>query len=297
MKEKITFLLIFVNMLLFALNDNYILDSEGEQIYFSLGGMVNSEYFKDNKYKSRKILTDFYLEKYNSTREVNLPDSLCNKYIKLGRGYKSININPSIVDTLEIEGFAVTVGEFGKCVTISFTDSISYFGTDLYLISEKSSTLSQVNKNVIKTVKNTKLNQTITESLINYFISNPNVLSNQFSIHNQMPDSLNNQQIKQIINSRFEFEVIKLDDNSNTFLVNGKGIRNKSYSFVATIFLNDNDIRFITTAKFIDVFKISNSYFLYCQNFKAGSGGMGYEVYRIYEDKLELVFGDGSYSM
>ncbi|RLD57755.1 MAG: hypothetical protein DRJ01_13485 [Bacteroidetes bacterium] len=260
-------------------------------------------YYNINKYNYAEIIRTCYeksikKDKNNhyGTTKVDLPDSLCDGYFNIKKGFKALKLNTDCINPFDIEGFkTVDNDDYGPRVIISFPDSIRASWNDLFLVSQKSSTLNQVTIKPFANTQDQNKYKHVENVIINYFLRNHKVLNRQMEFRYQLPDSLNNNQLIAEINSRFEFHIYELD--ANHFFVNGKAANGMNHPFIALVLPDENRVVIKTTTRFFDSFKIADTYYIYCKYFQRGTGIQTYTIYRVNGDKLEKVFVDGSYSM
>ncbi len=275
---------------------NNTLEVNGELIYFSTKGQINSKYFINNKYKD--IIKQYYIsitknEHKDVRKDIDLPDSLGNNYMKIKKGYKAVKINSPLMTHAAIKGFKLTPNDFSSTprVIMSLSDSAKCNWNDLFLISQKSSTLELITSNPLMKSQETTIYQSLQGIIVNFFIKNRKIYKHQMDYRNNHLDSLNNLELEEDIVSKFDFQFFKIDE--GTYLVNGKTLSDWDNPFIALISEN-NEVTLKSTARLLNSFNILNTQYFFCADFKSGSGLSVKQVFSVKDNRYEIVFEDWS---
>lgn len=281
-----------------------ILEINGDEIFFSIGGYLNWDYYKIHRHSYEKIISKYYLDNtkhiknnpFNGTINVELPDSLYENHFMIQKGYLAVKMDSIDMNPFILSGFKTTLDDaYGPKVIISIPESISYYDKDLFMISPNSSTINQISTFNPTTVQNNEVQEKVRTLLVEYFNDNRTILNHQLYYRNLIPDTLNNEQFKAEINSRLELIVFELE--KNCFCVSGLTLDNENLPFFGIVYTNENKIILASHTKVFNFFKISNDYYFYCWYCKPASAIQSYSVLKLEADKLKTIFSDGSYTM
>ena len=98
--------------------------------------------------------------------------------------------------------------------------------------------------------------------------------------------------LKPIIKERFSMSFQSIENSPIKFI---NGTDNLELTSFTGIFIND-ELEFLTHSKFQQIFKINSEYYILFVWKKPSTGIVVYNLYKVVDHKLKLIFSDGSYS-
>jgi len=305
MKIFIIVVLIFFNSMIFSQNPDSI------RYHFSIDLIINhSDYSKDIKgnyliYESgllEKWRKEFY-RKYDESNNdedtrIDIPDSLANALFEVRRGYYcSIFKDSQLMYNDLITGFySKTIEGTGTNVFYSI-EELTHFKTftgEPYftIISDDAD-----NHKLIETKIKLKETSSITSSklsniVVGYLLDHRHDLFQQSYVFNPIDTALTADVLKPIIKERFSMSFQSIVNSPIKFI---NGTDNLELTSFTGILIND-ELEFLTHSKIQQIFKINSEYYILFVWKKPSTGIVVYNLYKVVDHKLKLIFSDSSYS-
>ncbi len=284
-----------------------------DQVAFSVGKVVNHEYFKspDPKWK---IIQKMKIDLENKNRSLQFKDDRIwkmytpdfDKFLTIRKGMRVGKLKLNSFQNLgEIKTFYYGQTEFISDLFIEFEKKDKWpleykdLFDGLYIISKKADT--EIIPTMIKEIKDAKKKEIITNHVLEYFNSNKAAFSRLFVFERVNKDKISFAEIKDKLLSNYN--IIAWSANSSSGIkriIKGSGSANCS-DFTFIHYDDGEQIIFSAQKKYFGtrfhaLFKIENVYLVWISWNKPASGYGGDSVYQIDGKKFIEIFVDASWS-
>ncbi len=291
--------------------DDFTINVNGSQMYFSVGGNVHWKYYNTNDPKYKNRLYSYHLNRnkeigHNAqyTIAVNLPDSLLGDNLKIKKGFYAVNVDSIVSFKFNIHNFTTEFNtEGGGHIGPYFNIPKQYgvYRSNLFILSPDRDTLDKI-KPISPVINNEiDIDIKIADLVSEYFSTNENAFYVQYYHDIESEDMSITQFKKEQIKPLFKLSNYHLNNDCyyvvGSNIIDGISIKDHQHKFLAIVNNKTNKIIMLTNTHLYNTFRIDDETFFYYQSRGKHSGAVVFTIAKISENDFKVIFMDGSYSM
>jgi hypothetical protein len=304
MYSKILLTLAFTLLIIYSYGaNNNIITIANNDFYFSIYSTINSKYFTSDYTNYTKELRQYHTKKSNELTggdpwklsRINLPDSLSEKKLLIKKGYYARKIDFENSKPFKINNFELEMWGNGRMFpSFKVPDNYEKKSQNLYIVSKDEQLLENIELQDFEICSNQSILLSISNIINDYFSNHQEILKSQLSYNYTIYDTLSINDKKNVISLLYDLSTFKVNEKCYLTIAKSK----KSHlKFFALIFPDDEKIDLKIHSEFYNSFSIEGNLFFYSKSSQPMTGGVGYYIYQLKNNKLVVIYQDGSFAM